>query len=168
MQEQHRELWQRLAGFRFDNPNAALTFTARLARENGWPIGYADRVVDEYRRFVFLAMTAGHEVTPSDQVDQVWHLHLTYTHKKKINGWRTKCCLVISTLPRTKPFIHSAVWSASSRSATSFSWNSTLIDAIPTRGIVVWTSGCAREFRLRPYKVVPLGTPSAPRWEATF
>ena len=24
-------------------------------------------------------MTAGHEVTPSDEVDQAWHLHLTYT-----------------------------------------------------------------------------------------
>src|SRR5882762_2181922 len=24
-------------------------------------------------------MTAGHEVTPSDAVDQAWHLHLTYT-----------------------------------------------------------------------------------------
>ncbi len=28
---------------------------------------------------MFLACTAGHPVTPSDQVDQVWHLHLLYT-----------------------------------------------------------------------------------------
>jgi uncharacterized protein (TIGR04222 family) len=51
----------------------------RLARENGWELAFARRVVDEYKRFVYLAMTAGHEVTPSDEVDQAWHLHLTYT-----------------------------------------------------------------------------------------
>ena len=33
----------------------------------------------KYRRFMCLAVVAGHGVTPSDQVDQVWHLHLTYT-----------------------------------------------------------------------------------------
>lgn len=36
-------------------------------------------MVEEYRRFCFLAATAGHPVTPSDAVDQAWHLHLTYT-----------------------------------------------------------------------------------------
>jgi uncharacterized protein (TIGR04222 family) len=75
----HRELWERIRAHRFDDPTARLTFTARLARENGWEIGHAIRVVDEYRRFVFLALTAGQAVTPSEDVDQVWHLHLAYT-----------------------------------------------------------------------------------------
>jgi len=35
--------------------------------------------MDEYHRFILLARTTGHPVTPSDQVDQVWHLHLLYT-----------------------------------------------------------------------------------------
>jgi len=35
--------------------------------------------VVEYLRFVSLAMVSGHVVTPSEQVDQAWHLHLTYT-----------------------------------------------------------------------------------------
>lgn len=34
---------------------------------------------EEYRRFCFLAVTCGHGVTPSDAVDQAWHLHLGYT-----------------------------------------------------------------------------------------
>ncbi len=72
-------LLERIEKFPLDDPAAGLTFTRRLARENGWSAGYAYRVVGEYRRFVYLAMTAGHEVTPSDQVDQAWHLHLTYT-----------------------------------------------------------------------------------------
>lgn len=80
MQPQDSSLWHRLQAFEFDDPQASLTFTARLARENGWTLGYAARVVDEYRRFLYLARTAGHSVTPSDAVDQAWHLHLTYSH----------------------------------------------------------------------------------------
>jgi uncharacterized protein (TIGR04222 family) len=83
----HQALWERILEHRFDDPAARLTFTARLARENGWPIGRAVRVVDEYRRFVFLAMTAGQSITPSEDVDQAWHLHLAYTH----DYWETFC-----------------------------------------------------------------------------
>ena len=82
-----RDVWGRIAAHRFDDPTARLTFTARLARENGWTIGRAVRVVDEYRRFAFLARTAGHPVTPSEDVDQAWHLHLAYTH----DYWETWC-----------------------------------------------------------------------------
>jgi len=63
----------------FDPPGASLSFTARLARENGWNAGHAARVVREYRRFLLLAATGSNPVTPSDAVDQAWHLHLTYT-----------------------------------------------------------------------------------------
>jgi uncharacterized protein (TIGR04222 family) len=87
MKPEHAQLWQRLAAFQFDDPAAALTFTQRLARENGWSVGFADDVVGEYRRFLFLAMTAGHEVTPSDEVDQAWHLHLTYSR----SYWQELC-----------------------------------------------------------------------------
>lgn len=85
-------LWERIVAHRFDDPAARLTFTARLARENGWTIGHAVRVVDEYRRFVFLAMTAGHPVTPSEDVDQAWHLHLAYTR----DYWDTFCGEVLN------------------------------------------------------------------------
>ncbi|MCX5952813.1 MAG: hypothetical protein NTZ40_04815 [Cyanobacteria bacterium] len=36
----------------------------------------APGAIEEYRKFVFLALVAGHQITPSDQVDQVGHLHL--------------------------------------------------------------------------------------------
>jgi hypothetical protein len=73
------ELWDRLRHYRIGPDNAALSFTQRLSRENGWTLAEADRVLGEYRRFCYLAVTAGHPVTPSDAVDQAWHLHLTYT-----------------------------------------------------------------------------------------
>jgi uncharacterized protein (TIGR04222 family) len=73
-------LWERIAAFDIDGDTApAVPFVARLARENSWPRRFADRAVCEYRRFVFLAMTAGRPMCPSEQVDGVWHLHLTYT-----------------------------------------------------------------------------------------
>jgi hypothetical protein len=73
------DLWQRLAAYEIGPPDAALTFAARLARENRWSVAHAERVIGEYKRFCYLAVVAGHEVTPSDAVDQAWHLHLTYT-----------------------------------------------------------------------------------------
>ena len=74
-----RELWRAIETFDIDGGPAAFTFEARLARENGWTRQFAKSVITEYRRFLFLAATAGHPVTPSDEVDQAWHLHMTYT-----------------------------------------------------------------------------------------
>ena len=72
-------LLQSLEEFEIDRSGIALPFAKRLARENAWSVDYAERVVREYKRLVFLAMRAGHPVTPSEQVDQAWHLHLCYT-----------------------------------------------------------------------------------------
>ncbi len=72
-------VWQALQGYAIGPTDAVLTFRARLARENRWDMTFAERVIGEYKRFCFLAVTAGHEVTPSDAVDQAWHLHLTYS-----------------------------------------------------------------------------------------
>ena len=83
----NKKLWQQVAAFRFDDSQSALTFSQRLARENGWGLGYAGRVIEEYRRFVYLATAAGHPVTPSDQVDQAWHLHMVYTQ----SYWQELC-----------------------------------------------------------------------------
>jgi uncharacterized protein (TIGR04222 family) len=79
MTTDEKALWQRIEAFALDEPTAAFPFSHRLARDNGWSQAQAQRVVAEYKRFVLLAMIAGHPVTPSDQVDQAWHLHLTYT-----------------------------------------------------------------------------------------
>lgn len=80
-------VWQALKEFSVDEPGAQLSFVRRLARENRWSVAYAQRVFDEYKRFVFLAVVAGHKVTPSDEVDQAWHLHLAYTE----SYWTEMC-----------------------------------------------------------------------------
>ncbi|MCW1883217.1 hypothetical protein OKA04_00650 [Luteolibacter flavescens] len=73
------ELLLRLESFELDEPSAPFPFSARLARENGWSREFSRRVIVEYKRFVWLAMRAGHPVTPSEEVDEAWHLHLCYT-----------------------------------------------------------------------------------------
>jgi len=80
-------VYQRIKQFRFDEGDSQFPFVSRLARENGWSDAYAARTIAEYRKFVFLALFAGHPVSPSDQVDQVWHLHLLYTH----SYWKRFC-----------------------------------------------------------------------------
>lgn len=77
--EPDHPVWQALSSYKIGPDDAALSFAQRLARENGWSLVQAERVIGEYKRFCFLAAVAGHEVTPSDAVDQAWHLHLTYS-----------------------------------------------------------------------------------------
>ena len=76
---QNDPLWLSLLGYVIGPPDADLPFAARLARENGWSTIHAGHVLREYRRFCFLAVTEPDAMTPSDAVDQAWHLHLTYT-----------------------------------------------------------------------------------------
>lgn len=88
MTPEHADLYARIDAFDIDGPAVpALPFAARLARENGWTPAFAARVVREYKRFVFLAQTAGRPVCPSEQVDAAWHLHLTYTR----SYWQRFC-----------------------------------------------------------------------------
>jgi hypothetical protein len=88
---QQAELYQRIQTFSLDTDDAHLPFSQRLARDNGWTIEYTHRVIDEYKKFIFLAVVAEHPVTPSDQVDQVWHLHLLYTR----SYWEEFCPKVL-------------------------------------------------------------------------
>lgn len=59
--------------------DAAFGFERRLATENGWTEAFAERVSAEYRRFLMLVASDEALLTPSDAVDQAWHLHMVYT-----------------------------------------------------------------------------------------
>ncbi|MBS0631677.1 MAG: TIGR04222 domain-containing membrane protein [Verrucomicrobia bacterium] len=87
MTAEHSALWQRIEAFTFDEPGAVAPFSARLAREQDWGEPLARRVIEEYKRFAFLAVAAGHPVTPSKAIDEAWHLHLIYTR----NYWEKFC-----------------------------------------------------------------------------
>ena len=72
-------LWRKIEGFKLDEENSVFNFSTRLARDNRWSIAYSKKVISEYKKFLYLCSVGYGEVTPSDAVDQAWHLHLTYT-----------------------------------------------------------------------------------------
>jgi hypothetical protein len=83
-------LWQAINAYELDDADAALPFSRRLARDNGWSRSHALSAIAEYKRFIYLIChtdmillditLAGTVLTPSEDVDAVWHLHLIYTH----------------------------------------------------------------------------------------
>ena len=85
-----RALWARIEAHPIGGA-AAGAFRARLAREQGWTLPQADGAINEYRRFCFLARTSAVELTPSEAVDAVWHLHLIHTQ----DYWRVFCPQVL-------------------------------------------------------------------------
>jgi uncharacterized protein (TIGR04222 family) len=87
-----------IEAFELDDPDHAECFSFRLARENGWTRDYAARVVREYKRFVALAVTISDPMTPSNQVDQAWHLHLQDTV-----GYRQFCADVLGRRLEHRP-----------------------------------------------------------------
>jgi len=94
--EQH-PLWEKLRKYDFGGPAAREHFVARLARDRQWSQMFAERTVDEYLRFIFLGCVGDAPKCPSDDVDQAWHLHLTYTREY----WSRFCGEILGT-----PFHH--------------------------------------------------------------
>lgn len=72
-------LWHAVQGFELDQAGAALPFSVKLAREEGWSPAFTQRAIEEYKKFIFLCCVSPTGAAPSPVVDQVWHLHLTYT-----------------------------------------------------------------------------------------
>ena len=57
-------------------------FRSKIRRETGWSERHLDRVLNEYRRFAYLATDPASEgrCAPSKAVDVVWHAHLQFTN----------------------------------------------------------------------------------------
>lgn len=61
--------------------NGSDRFIERLMKENLWSRNYTLRVIEEYKKFVYLGTIQ--DVAPSYEVDQVWHTHLLFTKDYK-------------------------------------------------------------------------------------
>ena len=93
------DLWRRIEAHEFEPPGHALSFTRRLARVRGWSMGFARAAVLEYRRFCFMAAVSTSPVTPSEEVDEVWHAHLIYSR----DYWDVWCGTVLRTKLHHEP-----------------------------------------------------------------
>jgi len=72
-------IYKKIASLKIDEDKNNFKFSDRLSRENDWSSHYSKRSIQEYKKFIYLTCITKNSLTPSDQVDQVWHLHLTYT-----------------------------------------------------------------------------------------
>lgn len=81
----------RLSQYSLDAPDAPMPFSRRLAEAEGWSSLFTLTVIEEYKRFAYLAVYAGHPVTPSEAIDAAWHLHLQYSK----DYWTVFCADVL-------------------------------------------------------------------------
>lgn len=74
------ELNTRLTQLEQDPHTSSTPLVTRLQREQfGWSRPFTERVIQEYKRFLILAAISDRQVTPSEEVDAAWHLHIIYT-----------------------------------------------------------------------------------------
>lgn len=73
------EWWQRAQSFCMDDPHAAEPYTYVLSDEMGWDADFTQLAILEYKKFMLLCRIYPDNMTPSVDVDTVWHLHLMYT-----------------------------------------------------------------------------------------
>ncbi len=72
-------------------------------------------MIEEYRRFCYIAVRTRRPVTPSEEVDQAWHLHLLYTR----SYWGDFCPNVL-----WMPFHHGPTRGGSKEGAKFHDWYS--------------------------------------------
>lgn len=80
-------LWQRLAQHAIPDLGGAGVFAAKLRRQQGWSRAYCARAIEDYRRFCYLSVRSASPMSPSPDIDAVWHLHLTHTR----DYWQRFC-----------------------------------------------------------------------------
>lgn len=119
---QSQNLWRAIQAHQFDAPGADLPFSRKLAVAEKWSDEFTLGAIEEYRRFLFLSQLADKPVTPSDVVDKVWHMHMTYTR----DYWDVLCKTVLGKPLHHEPGMQSA---DSARFAEQFSYTKALYHA---------------------------------------
>ncbi|PIF43791.1 hypothetical protein CLU96_0707 [Chryseobacterium sp. 52] len=80
-------LWSRIQSFSLDASDADFPFSKKLAKEEHWTLDFAQKAIQEYKKFVYLCCILPNGASPSETVDKVWHMHLIYTQ----NYWDEFC-----------------------------------------------------------------------------
>jgi hypothetical protein len=69
-------LWLKLNLMNAEGLTAFAPLAAAMQRQLGYSSEAAEKIIEEYRRFLFLAMRAGHQVIPPGIVNDVWLMHI--------------------------------------------------------------------------------------------
>lgn len=86
-QVSQQELWEKIQNFQLDDPASVFPFSKKLAQQNKWTNTFTGRAIEEYKKFIYLCCISPNGASPSVIVDEVWHMHLTYTD----NYWNAFC-----------------------------------------------------------------------------
>jgi hypothetical protein len=70
---EEQQIWTRIKEF-----NLAAIVTS-LMQENSWSLEFTDRVILEFKKYVFLSVVSHKRLSPSQLVDLVWHKFLLHT-----------------------------------------------------------------------------------------
>lgn len=81
-------LWNKIQHFTFDDGTAVTTFSRKLAAKQNWSPEFTQKAIEEYKKFMLLCCVSAKGAAPSQIVDEVWHLHLTYTQSYWIDFCR--------------------------------------------------------------------------------
>jgi hypothetical protein len=87
----NKNLWNRIENFTMEEENAAFPFSKKLAKEQKWTAEFTNKAIEEYKKFMYLCCVSPCGASPSKIVDEVWHLHLTYT----VNYWEIFCANIL-------------------------------------------------------------------------
>lgn len=97
IRQEQQTIWDGIREFAIDDPGAVVKYSDKLQQTCHWTAPYTSRVIEEYRKFIFLCMALPRGASPSHDVDEAWHMHLTYT----VNYWDGLCDKVLG-----KPLHH--------------------------------------------------------------
>ncbi len=87
----NRQLWRELENFQPGADQFEL-FLDKLQRETGWDFEQCLSAIGEYKKFLYLGVVSNKPVTPSLAIDEVWHLHLTFTR----DYWTRLCADILA------------------------------------------------------------------------
>jgi hypothetical protein len=69
-------LWLKLNMMNAEGLQAFAPVMKMMEQQMGSNAEMANRVIEEYRKFLFLAMRAGHQVIPPGPINDVWMMHM--------------------------------------------------------------------------------------------
>jgi len=109
----NRVLLETVMTFPLDTAQGRPSFLEKLCLASGWTRGHAERVIVEYRRFLYLCAAFPEAMMPSGDVDQVWQLHLCYTQ----SYWEEYCMKILG-----RPLHHQPVLQGRQERTRAYVW----------------------------------------------
>jgi hypothetical protein len=141
--------WDRINNYCLADPDLFPIFYNKLKAENNWNDRFAIAVIEEYMRFLFLCTVMNTPTTPSEAVDEVWHLHLQFSK----DYWNDLCPNILEMQLHHQPAL------AGEHQKTVEQYNNTLaayyeyFNQIPPEEI--WPKA---EIRFKPKKITAINT----------